>query len=108
MTRPQLERRRAARRPAAYRVVLRGRRGRLIARGRTVNISPGGVFVLVRPRGPMPRNDRLEIELTLPRAQSGPPSRPRSRRARHRCRVVRTERVGEMVGLALELLEKLD
>ena len=83
------EQRRSSRMPAAHPVVLRTRKGRLLAKARTANISENGVFVLARfPKGP-PRCTEVIAEIFLPTASGSGRKRPARRSVRYRCRVAR-------------------
>jgi len=93
--------------PAAYPAVLRDRRGRLLARGRTANFSETGVYVLARPYKRILGGQELHIELTLPNSPCCH-SRRDTRIVVYACRVTRSEELGSMAGLGIELLQKLD
>jgi len=100
------EKRRSVRMPAAYPVVLRDRRGRLLARGRTANFSETGVYVLVRPYKRILSGQELHIELTLPNSPFCH-SRRDVRVVVYVCRVTRSEELGSLAGFGIELLRKL-
>ena len=92
--------------PAAYAAVLRDRRGRLLARGRTANFSESGVYVLARAyKRVLPPQD-LRIELTLPTSPLCH-SRRDTRVVVYTCRITRSEDLGSMTGFGIELIKKL-
>lgn len=101
------ERRQSTRVAAAYQAVLRTRRGKLLARGRTADISENGVFVVGRfPRG-TPTVGEAVIELQIPDAATARGKRRPDRTVRFRCRIVRTAPMGDLLGVGIEFLEKL-
>jgi hypothetical protein len=75
---------------------------REIARGRTANISESGVLVLVRNTGRFPDSVEVFAELTIP----ADPAAGTLRNVTYRCRIVRRQELGAMMGLGLEFLEK--
>ena len=107
MTVTTAERRRDTRTAAAFAVTVCDRRRRLLARGKTANISEAGVFIVVHPSGkpfdPPPK--QVLVELTLP-ALTGNSKRPTTRAVVYLCRVVHTIQLGQMVGLGLQFIEK--
>lgn len=106
MTVRTAEKRSGIRSAASYPAVVADRHGRIIARGRTANISAGGVFIIGRYHGQF-ACERVQIILTVPSASSNP-SRPQATRTViYNCRVVRTQNLGHLLGLGLQFLEKL-
>jgi hypothetical protein len=112
------ERRAAARAAAALPAVVCDRRGRVLARGCTANISECGVMVIIRWEGDFDGSPVI-VELTVPAAKApGPlhvrrkgrrlsPRRNATRQVRYLCRVARLTRLGPMLGLGLEFTRKL-
>lgn len=101
------ERRRHLRIAAAYPAVVRDRRGRALARGRTANISESGVLVIVNLR-PLPAvNQEFIIDLTVPAVSAARTRWPATRQVSYRCRAARVQTLGHLAGLGLEFLEKL-
>ena len=108
MTVRTAERRRSVRLAAAYPAIVRDRRGRILARGRTANISEKGVFVIARRRaGPPPPQEDISVELTIPAARTLRSRRQAVRTVRYRGRIARTQPIGQLIGLGIEFLEKL-
>ncbi|MCK4602493.1 MAG: PilZ domain-containing protein [Phycisphaerae bacterium] len=101
------ERRRHPRVAATYPAVLRDKRGRLLARGRTVNISEGGVFVVMRMRTKRYPRTNLLLELTVPKTSTEIRRRSTNRTVHYQCRVVRSESLGQFTGLGIEFIKKL-
>jgi len=101
------EKRRHARAAAAYPAAIRDRRGRVLARGRTANISESGVFVVAKIGRVPPVGQEIIIDLTVPAVPASCSRRPASRTVCYRCRVVRAQRLGNLAGLGVEFLEKL-
>ena len=101
------ERRRSNRLAAAYTAVVTDQRGRVLARGRTANISENGCFVIARRReGPPPRQCAT-IEMVLPAAGATRPGRTATRTILYHCRIIRTQPLGQLVGMGIELLDKI-
>jgi len=100
------ERRGQLRIAAAYPVVIRDRRRRIIAKGRTANISIGGVYALLPMREEFKPQATFNVELSLPDFSS-PRRISMSRIVEYRCRIVRIEPLGHMLGVGIEFLEKL-
>jgi hypothetical protein len=98
------ERRAHERAQEACRAVLCDGRGRPLGRGKTSNISEGGVHVLVP--GPCPAvrvGRRVRIELTVPDTRAG----GRRRCVRYTAIVLRNEPVGQWTGIAVRFESKL-
>lgn len=92
----------------AHRVAMFDSRGRLLARGRTCNLGLAGVFVIAAgPDVPSP-GERVTLEMHLPAGRNGRVDRSAGRVVRYRSRVVHVQRLGQMFGLGIELLERLD
>ena len=100
------EKRRSVRMPAAYPVVVRDRRGRLLARGRTANMSESGVYVLARAGRAVSEGQSARIEMVLPTSPHCR-SRNETRTVVYTCLITRCEDVGSMIGLGIQLIEKL-
>ena len=101
------ERRRHSRTSAAHRVAVCDRRGKVLLRARTSNISEGGLFCLTEARQALGMRGRLIVEIDLPSCRPGRPAGHSTRTVRYAGRVVRVEEVGQLVGIAIELIEKL-
>jgi len=97
------ERRISTRLPAGHQVAFRDTRGRVIGRGRTANISEGGIMVIVRRSHSIPQNGSVVAEVTVP----ANPATGTKRRVRYRCRIARRLVLGNMLGLGLEFIEKI-
>lgn len=92
--------------PAAHAFVIRDRRGRVLLRGRTADLSERGLFCLVDiDRGRRIKGNVL-VEVSLPASATGIRRGP-TRRARYAGRIVRRERLGQLTGLSIDLGEKL-
>ncbi|MFA6134339.1 MAG: PilZ domain-containing protein [Phycisphaerae bacterium] len=97
------ERRRGVRASAAYPATLTDQRGKMVARGRTVNISEKGVFLLIH-HGQVPSGKVLVAHLSVPSAaRHGPATRTVS----YSCHIVRTQMLGRMMGVGIEFNKKL-
>ena len=101
------ERRLCTRVAAAYPVVLTDERGRLVGRGRTANISEGGVLVILRCIRAQHEQAVLIAELTIPSLRDSDTRSGSTRQVRYRCRLVRMQRMGDLSGLGLEFLQKM-
>lgn len=79
-----------------------------MARGKTIDVSQVGVFVVAVPTRRATHYDRVMVEITVPKVNSrrtGPASR---RVVRYYARVIRREHLGQMVGLGLQLTDKVE
>jgi len=101
------ERRRCRRAPASYPVRVCHARGRILARGRTTNISEDGVHVLVSARDALETGRELVLEIDVPLSAERRVRRDRTRTVRYRSRVIWTEEIGPMVGAGMQFIEKL-
>lgn len=101
------DRRDGIRMAAAYPVRIIDRRGRLLVCGRTANISENGVYAIFNRRT-MPDNGLIELEIEVP-AVSGKPGRGDAQRiVRYSARIVRDQTVGQMMGLGIQFVRKLN
>lgn len=101
------DRRRGRRMAGTYRTIIRDKGGRLIACGRSTNISEKGVFVVATvPTGP-PQSEQVVLELTLPGTKLSSGKKSPYRKVHYLARIVRTQQLGDMLGLGLEFVEKL-
>jgi c-di-GMP-binding flagellar brake protein YcgR len=99
--------RRAHRRAAvACPLVLLDRRGRPCARGRTANISAGGVYAIVRGGRDLRVGQVVRARIDLPAADRDRKLRGR-RTVRYRSRVVRVAPLGGATGVALQFIGKI-
>jgi len=89
----------------ALHVLLRDARGREIGRGKTANISEGGVYVVLRSARGLPQvGCAVQVEVSFPAAGVGGRG---SRNVRYSATIVRTVPMGPWVGVALEFISKL-
>ena len=72
-----------------------------MARGRTVNISQHGLFIIVPTAAIPPDGKALTVEVTIPAPEDA------KRTAVYSCRVVRRQAVGHLLGLGLEFQRKV-
>jgi hypothetical protein len=93
--------------PAVYPVAVYDRRGRLLARGRTANISETGVFVIVDMRRDLHVCGQVRVEIVLPATTSKPNRRDATRTLLFASRIIRMQSVGQLLGLGLEFIRKL-
>jgi len=99
------ERRRSVRAVGAYPATLRDRRGRLIGRGRTANISETGVYVVIPNGRAVPTATTATLEMVLPEVSSS--ANAPQRTVKYEVQINRTEKLGDWHGLGIELLRKL-
>jgi len=98
------ERRCSCRMAAAHSAVLSDRRDRtVLAMGRTANISENGILLVVRQSGRIPTDGEVCVRLTVP----ANPLTGDKRQVAYRCRIIRRQEMGNMLGLGLEFLKKL-
>ena len=100
------ERRRSRRKAASHHAAVFTRSGALVARGKTSNISENGVFLLARIDGKTPVSGRVTLELVVPDASNKPNRSARMRTVRFSARIIRTVRLGHLVGLGIEFDEQ--
>lgn len=108
MTVKTAERRRSRRGAASHAAAVFAANGALVARGKTSNISETGIFLLAKIGGRTPRNEQVELEMSVPDAGSKPNRHGRMRTVRFSARIVRSIRIGHLVGLGIELGQPLD
>jgi len=101
------ERRRSRRGSASHPAAVFARNGGFIARGRTSNISETGVFLLAKIKGKTPNGGEIILELSVPDAGSKPCRNGRTRTVRFRARIIRSIRLGHLVGLGIAFEEQL-
>jgi len=101
------DRRRNARVAAAHPVAIRDRRGRILLRGRTSDLSESGLFCLTEARRGLRLRGKVILEVTLPAGRPGRLRHSPTRTVRYAGRITRTEEIGQAVGMAIELLERL-
>jgi len=89
-------------------VTLSDRRGRVLARGRTTDISQSGLFVVVTTAGTAIKSPQVIVEISIPKnGKSRRSTRQTPRKVRYLARVIRREEFGQLSGLALDFIEKL-
>ena len=102
------DRRRSMRIAAAYPVSLCDEQWRILARGRTANISDTGVSVVADARRGVPDSGTLHVEITLPIEGAVVSGRRQMCIARYVCRIARTQQLGNLMGLGLDFDSKFD
>ena len=106
MAKEILSRRRNERTEPRYAVILRDMTGDVLGRGQTVNVSDGGIFVMVDLDEVPDVGDQFLLEVDLPSILADDGSRE-SQTAHYISRLVRTEHVDELIGLGMELTQRL-
>ena len=101
------DRRRSIRVAAAYPVALCDEKWRILARGRTANISDAGASVVADARRGVPLSGRVYVEITLPADTEMMIGRHKMRIVRYICRIARVQQLGNLVGLGLEFEQRL-
>jgi len=101
------DRRTAGRLSTAFPVAVCDRNGRLLARGRSANVSAQGLFVVASARRSLQTRTRVRVFLQLPEASDRAGRRERTRPVEYVCRVARVQQIGDLVGLGLEFVEKV-
>jgi c-di-GMP-binding flagellar brake protein YcgR len=98
------ERRVNVRMAAAHSAILVDRRNRrILTMGRTANISENGILLVVRQSHRVPAEGEVCVRLTVPHN----PLIGDKREVTYRCRIVRRQEMGNMLGLGLQFLKKL-
>lgn len=101
------ERRLSQRVPAVHRAAVLDKRGHALALGRTSNLSADGVLLILPWREELASAEELVVELELPKVAHGHVRRGQRRKVRYRGRVVRTQEIGQLLGVGLHFIEKL-
>ena len=100
------EKRRSLREPSARPVVVRDCQGRLLIKGRTVNISEQGVF-LIGQGELLAEGDEVSIEITMPPADDSS-SNDSAQVIHHRAHLARKISVGQLTGLGFEYFDQAE
>lgn len=99
------ERRRSVRVEGVYPAVIYDETGGVIGRGRTGNLSESGVFIITRRRKGLLQAEKMFVEMTVPAAGKTHGRRNVARTVRRTCRLVRTQVLGQLLGLGIEFVE---
>ena len=97
------EKRLSLRVSAAYPVSIRRMNWTLLASGRTANISESGLMAVVKNCSLPPE---ILVEMLLPSSSNRP--RNQTRTVVYRARVVRQQVLGNLMGLGVQLIEKVE
>ena len=97
------EKRLSLRVSAAYPVCIRRKNRTLLASGRTANISESGLMAVVKSCSLPPE---ILVEISLPSSSSK--TRNQTRTVLYRARVVRQQVLGNLMGLGVQLIEKVE
>lgn len=108
MTTHVAEKRRSLRVAAAYPVIIRDRRGHVLAQGRTANISECGVFMIARNQALPPTTEMVLVEMSVPAITTEGARRGASRTIHYTAKIVRRQELGQLLGLGIQLVEKLN
>ncbi|MHC4717725.1 MAG: PilZ domain-containing protein [Planctomycetota bacterium] len=84
--------------------ILRNSQQEFIARCVATNVSANGVFLMTHDTPSLPRAGQVYLEMELP---EGIVPEPLESRTVHLCRIIRVKQMGELVGLGVELVERL-
>lgn len=104
MTVRTTERRRSVRMAASFPATIRNFRNRIVARGRTTDISEGGVFVVVHRNRYIPESGgEAFVDLIIP----ADPLAGTKREVTYRCKITRRQDLANMLGLGLQFIEKI-
>ncbi|HET6427959.1 MAG TPA: PilZ domain-containing protein [Phycisphaerae bacterium] len=98
------DRRREERIGTSGAAVMRDSQQRFIARCLATNVSSKGVFLMTHDVPGLPREGQIYVEMELP-AGAVPPTV--ESRTVHLCRIIRVKQLGKLVGIGVELLERL-
>ena len=101
------ERRRNDRVAAAHPVAVYDRGGSCVLRGRTANVSEAGLLLLTDSRQALHLKGNLTIEISLPGSNAPTAHRHGMRLVHYLGRVTRTEEIGQVIGVAVQLVGKL-
>ena len=99
------EKRRSLRIGAAFVVRFHSLRRVLLAQGRVANTCENGVFAIVNRRLRLPRELLLEMQLPAP---SGGRSHNATRTVLYRAKIVREQVLGNLMGVGVQLVEKIE
>ena len=99
------ERRRASRLPDSHPATIYAQDGRLLAAGRLGNASDRGAFVVARMTDEEPASrQQVVLELTVPELTVGAARPAPTRNVRLNANIIRTVRLGPVVGIGIEFL----
>ena len=101
------DRRRNTRTPKSFHAVIRDRRGCILLRGRTTNISEDGVFIVGPATNGHPAQEDLIVELDIPTTNPRRDGKGGLRRVQYLTRVVRMQTLGHLIGVGLEFVERI-
>ncbi len=91
---------------AAYPVVISDGHGRVLAKGRTANISEHGVFVVTSAGGALKAGGTIDLQISVPHATGSAKRRPGIRTVHRHCRIVRVQAVGHLLGIGVEFVSQ--
>ena len=100
-----VERRRNRRMAGVYPAVIYDEAGSVIGRGRTGNLSESGAFIITRRRKGLLKAGTMFVEMAVPSAAKTHGRRNIVRTVRLACRLVRTQVLGQLLGLGIEFIE---
>ena len=86
----------------------KNRRGCVIVRGRTTDVSESGVFVVGVGQGDCLDAKSVVLEMTVPAAGPRRTGRRPTRQVRYLARIVRIQKIGHMLGVGLTFVRKLN
>ncbi len=100
------ERRSSGRISTAYPAKILSRKGKILARGRTSNISAHGVFLIADREFEIPSDGVVILELVKPDL-GRTPAAAEPNLDRYECCIIRSESLGQLTGLAVKFSKKL-
>ena len=90
---------------AAYPVRIFNDHGAVLTSGRTANTSENGLLAVVRR---VPLQEEIQIEITLPSISGSARTRSQTRTVLYHAKVVRQQILGNLMGIGVQLLEKVE
>jgi hypothetical protein len=100
------ERRQSVRVAAAYPISIRDKHLRLLAQGRTANISECGLYMIARRGSRARMGDTVFIEMLVPATSAEGARRGQMREVRYLGQIVRCEKVGQLAALGIRMTER--
>ena len=93
---------------AAHLVLISDRRGRNVVRARTAELGHTSLSCVTEARRALGLKDVVTVEIHLPSSRSARRRHDSRRTVRYLGRIVETQEIGHLVGLGVELIQKLD
>ena len=92
----------------AHLVTISDRRGRNVVRARVAELGHTSLFCVTEARRALGLKDMVTVTIHLPPSRSARRPHGSNRAVRYLGRIIETQEIGQIVGLNVQLVEKLD